>query len=317
MRRRLVGAGALASLALASPIITAADRLDFAVEVRDVVIPYPVFGVTAFPGEPVDLAVQGGSEGGDYRLSRSGGDVTRRQEAQWTWQAPNEPGWHVLRIRRQRTDSVMRLNMFVTRPRLETKRDGRLNGYRMGAYPVTRFRGLAAYRAPDGFIEVTRQTKGVRVAPHFRLGEFVSKQWGGYPRYVALQPRLLLYLEAIVKRAQAEGIDADSMVVMSGFRTPYYNARIGQGRYSRHQWGDAADIYIDERRPRGRMDDLNGDGRSTYADARVLARIAEWVQARDGPVSFVGGIGIYGSRPHRGPFIHIDTRGYRARWRHP
>jgi hypothetical protein len=294
-----------------------AERLDFAIKIRDLVIPYPVFGVTALPGEPVEFAVQGGGEAGDYGLATSGGDVTREGKANWTWTAPEQPGWHVLRVRRKRTESVMRLNMFITRPRLETKRDGRLNGYRLGVYPVRPFRGLDAYRPPSGFIEVTRETKDVRVSPHFRLGEFVSKQWGRYPRYVALRGRLLLYLEAIIEEARAQGMPASSMVIMSGFRTPYYNARIGQGRHSRHQWGDAADIYIDARPPRARMDDLNGDGRRTYADARRLARVAARVQGRDGPVSFVGGIGIYGSRSHRGPFVHVDTRGYRARWRYP
>ena len=28
----------------------------------------------------------------------------------------------------------------------------------------------------------------------------------------------------------------------------------------------------------------------------------------------VGGLGIYGPAPHRGPFIHVDVRGEAARW---
>jgi hypothetical protein len=28
----------------------------------------------------------------------------------------------------------------------------------------------------------------------------------------------------------------------------------------------------------------------------------------------VGGLGIYGPAPHRGPFVHVDTRGRPARW---
>jgi len=29
---------------------------------------------------------------------------------------------------------------------------------------------------------------------------------------------------------------------------------------------------------------------------------------------FVGGAGVYTAASGHGPFIHIDTRGYRARW---
>ena len=31
-------------------------------------------------------------------------------------------------------------------------------------------------------------------------------------------------------------------------------------------------------------------------------------------VPFVGGLGIYGPAPHRGPFVHVDTRGEPVRW---
>ena len=29
---------------------------------------------------------------------------------------------------------------------------------------------------------------------------------------------------------------------------------------------------------------------------------------------FRGGLSVYGPKPHRGPFVHVDTRGSRARW---
>jgi len=32
---------------------------------------------------------------------------------------------------------------------------------------------------------------------------------------------------------------------------------------------------------------------------------------------FIGGLGIYGPKPHRGPFVHVDVRGFRARWTKP
>ena len=68
---------------------------------------------------------------------------------------------------------------------------------------------------------------------------------------------------------------------MSGFRTPDYNEEgVGAGgrsAVSRHQYGDAADVYPDDR-GRGRMDDLNRDGRVDLKDARILAHAAEMVE---------------------------------------
>jgi hypothetical protein len=77
-------------------------------------------------------------------------------------------------------------------------------------------------------------------------------------------------------------------------------------------YGDAMDIYIDNNND-GRMDDLNGDGRIDIGDARVLAAAADRVEKKY--PSLIGGIGVY--RPKGGAhsgFVHIDTRGFRARW---
>jgi uncharacterized protein YcbK (DUF882 family) len=76
-------------------------------------------------------------------------------------------------------------------------------------------------------------------------------------------------------------------------------------------YGDAMDIYIDSDRDGG-MDDLNGDGKVDVRDARVLAAAADKVE-KNHP-SLIGGVGVYApTGAHRG-FVHIDTRGYRARW---
>jgi uncharacterized protein YcbK (DUF882 family) len=105
------------------------------------------------------------------------------------------------------------------------------------------------------------------------------------------------------------------MSVMSGFRTPQYNQRgVGAGgraQNSRHQYGDAADVFVDNNRD-GQMDDLDGDGRITTSDARLLARFVERVEARH--PDLVGGVGIYRATSAHGPFVHVDVRGVRARW---
>ncbi|NBC16040.1 MAG: hypothetical protein GVY18_01850, partial [Bacteroidetes bacterium] len=84
-------------------------------------------------------------------------------------------------------------------------------------------------------------------------------------------------------------------------------------KYSRHLYGGAADIFVDVDAD-GAMDDLNDDGRVTRADAKVLAAIVEAQSDETWYQPFLGGLGIYGPAPHRGPFIHVDVRGHRARW---
>jgi hypothetical protein len=103
-------------------------------------------------------------------------------------------------------------------------------------------------------------------------------------------------------------------VVMSGYRTPFYNAAIGNVPYSRHVWGGAADIYIDDAPRDGEMDDLNADGRIDRADAEWLAAFIDDLSDEGRFGTGIGGIGIYDSNEAHGPFVHVDTRGFRARW---
>jgi uncharacterized protein YcbK (DUF882 family) len=80
---------------------------------------------------------------------------------------------------------------------------------------------------------------------------------------------------------------------------------------SRHQYGDAADVYVTDG-GRDWMTDLNRDGRVDLRDARLLASAAERVETAH--PELVGGIGVYPATGAHGPFVHIDVRGTRARW---
>src|SRR5262249_42447969 len=92
-----------------------------------------------------------------------------------------------------------------------------------------------------------------------------------YPKYLVLDSRLLLVLESILQRANETGYHCPTLEVMSGYRTPYYNRAIGNlTTYSRHLWGDAADIFIDANPQDGEMDDLNRDGIVDFRDTKVL-----------------------------------------------
>ncbi len=194
---------------------------------------------------------------------------------------------------------------------------GRIGAYRLGRWPFEgRSSRDASYEAPKGFIEVTPGNLSVHVSDHFTLGQFVTKdQFDVWPKYVALDRRLLDKLELTIEELGRMGHPVQGLYVMSGFRTPEYNERgVGAGgrsAVSRHQYGDAADVYPDDR-GRGLMDDLNGDGRVDLSDARILAAAAERVEETHPELA--GGIGVYPANGVHGPFVHIDARGKRARW---
>jgi hypothetical protein len=205
----------------------------------------------------------------------------------------------------------MRFHVFVMVPFDHERTD--LNRYRVGRYRAERYRGSPFYSRPAGFVEVQPENLDVLVAPHFRLRQFLCKQEAGFPKYLVLHETLLLKLENVLRRLGERGIEADTFQVMSGFRTPFYNASIGnETSFSCHLYGGAADIFID-RDGNGSMDDLDGDGMSTRSDAELLAQVVRELEQEDaGP--YAGGLGIYGPKPHRGPFVHVDVRGWPARW---
>jgi len=194
---------------------------------------------------------------------------------------------------------------------------GSVGSYRVGYWPEEKGRLRSeAYENPDGFIEVTPENQSMLVSTHFKLQDFLTHdQEYVWPKYIVLREPLLDKLELVIQDLEKHGVHAGGMKVISGFRTPDYNTALGdesgRARDSRHQFGDAADVIIDNDGD-GRMDDLNRDGRVTFADVRVVLAAVERVE-KDNP-DLVGGVGLYHSSGPRGPFAHIDVRGSRARW---
>ncbi len=191
-----------------------------------------------------------------------------------------------------------------------------LNGYRLGYWPEEKGRLRSeAYKNPDGFIEVTPENEDTRVSEHFRLRDFVSHdQKSVWPKYVVLREPLLDKLELVIEDLNDHGVNAEGMRIRSGFRTPAHNLAVrgeGSARDSRHQFGDAADVFIDQV-GNGMMSDLNGDGRVSFADVKMILDAVERVEARY--PELVGGTGLYAYSGRSGPFAHIDVRGTRARW---
>lgn len=188
-----------------------------------------------------------------------------------------------------------------------------LAGYRLGRYPAPQARG-SAYAAPKYLTEVTATQIDHRLSEHFHIGQFLCKQQAGWPRYVLVQPRLLQILEAVIDELARRGQPVRTLAVMSGYRTPAYNRALGNVDHSRHIYGDAADIYVDEDGD-GAMDDLDGNGRLELADAIWLKDlIADLLPATETAAMPAGGLAVYGATAAHGPFVHVDARGYSARW---
>jgi hypothetical protein len=210
----------------------------------------------------------------------------------------------------------------ITLTPFTAKQRGRVGLYFIGNWPGERgARGPSKapadrYANPRGFIQVTQENQDTRVSEHFRLRDFLTHdQPNVWPKYLVLEIRNVDKLELVLEDLARRGVNTEGVVVMSGFRTPQYNSGGGNtgGRagLSRHMYGDAADVYIDNDR-NGTMDDLNHDGRVDVGDSRFILESVERVE-REHP-ELIGGAGVYIACCGHGPFIHIDSRGYRARW---
>ncbi|GIW52860.1 MAG: hypothetical protein KatS3mg081_2215 [Gemmatimonadales bacterium] len=286
-------------------------KAGFAVRYKGLSSRYRVNAVSVLPGQRLSIGVAGPGTG--FRLRDLEGATAVLSGGSWQWVAPGASGLYRLLVSRESPPDSIVLNVFVLVPR--SRMNGEyLNGYRIGRYPPPWGRAPEIYQPPAGFIEVTPENQDTPVSPRFRLGQFLCKQAGGYPKYVVLDERLLFKLEELLDRVNAAGIAASSFHVMSGYRTPYYNHSIGNGRYSRHVWGAAADIFIDESPADGNMDDLNGDGVVDLRDADVLYRIFDQAAADPSYTYLLGGLGKYRATRTHGPFVHVDVRGFKARW---
>ena len=226
--------------------------------------------------------------------------------------APQVPGFFYLTLVRGEDRQIVREPVVaVMRP--FTEKDGQmLNGYRIGTYLGERLRGKRGSDDdhPDGFLEVYPQYLDLAVSKHLRLRHFVTHddQADVWPKYVALNPRLLDKLELVFAELATTREDDEQQAleldVHSGFRTPGHNRRIsGAARDSRHQYGDAADVVVD----------ANRNGRFDHNDYRLVVSAVEQVERKHPDLA--GGLGIYASRRYAKPYVHIDARGRRSRWR--
>jgi hypothetical protein len=313
----------------------------FSIQVNDERFIHRINSAFALPGETITLSVDGTSRNNEYVVQTALATLQTGPNT-WTWKAPKEVGIYPVNVSHSARNTTIQLNVFVMAP-LAIARHGSLNGYRIGHYPTKAHSQLSSYLPPRGLIEVTEENENTRVSPHFRLRQFLCKQEGAYPKYIALDPRLLVVLEAILFKINERGHHSPTLSIMSGYRTPYYNRAIGNSTtYSRHLWGDAADIFVDSNPRDGEMDDFNNDGVIDIHDTEVLHDIvSEMYEPRvqrflagsffNEPLLqrlvitgytantrlqrlLTGGLARYRQTGSHGPFVHVDVRGIFTRW---
>ena len=208
----------------------------------------------------------------------------------------------------------------------------RVNGKPIGHYldprqsPVKRVRENAAqYQIPRFFALLTPETSKLRLGEDFDLEQLIAfKDYHGpdgkkvfttirHTDVLPICPPLIQKLVKLRERLRQKGVKVTRFWITSGFRTPEYNKSIGGAAYSRHCYGDAVDICIDEDGDH-KMDDLNGDGRIDRKDGLVIANACRELELEGAVVP--GGIGVYewegddSVKSH----VHIDCRGYISRW---
>ena len=111
------------------------------------------------------------------------------------------------------------------------------------------------------------------LSPHFSKHEFRSRDGAEHP----IDPKLIAMLEQIRTHFNAP------TTVVSGYRSPAHNAKVGGAKNSFHLRGMAADIRVS-----------GVDPAQVYAYCDTAFK--------------TGGVGKYRT------FTHVDCRGTRARW---
>ena len=281
------------------------DRLSFEVSINGEEVPYRLFSFFVMPGEQINL-----SANASFDLATNSMSVTRRSESRYVVKAPQKPGAYKVTIVKETERMV--LNVLVLTP-MTAKKGEYLNGYRIGTYPAKPLNDDPIYARPAGLFEINAETENLQLTPNFNMRQFICKQEGSFPKYLIIRERLLLKLEYLLEVTLSKGIEIDTFGFISGYRTPFYNKSIGNVPYSRHVWGGAADIFIDQDK-NGQMDDLNQDGVIDEKDVRYFYNLVEDEYQKQEYKKFVGGLGFYKRNERHSGFIHVDVRGKRARW---
>ncbi|MDA0710525.1 MAG: D-Ala-D-Ala carboxypeptidase family metallohydrolase [bacterium] len=146
------------------------------------------------------------------------------------------------------------------------------------------------YERVGFFIDLDRAPVGERISENFRLSEFVAPtlERGGRLAYVDAQ--MAQHVQTI-----RSGLGRP-LILTSAFRSPIHNQSAGGATFSRHIYGDAVDIDVDQSR----------------SDAEVRAQEI-FNEALDAGVDFVlplSETSVTVNGVSRVSWVHLDDRGF-------
>jgi Peptidase M15 len=305
-------------------------EVSWTVEVNGQKISPLVPTVFLLPGEPMDIRIQTLSSSPLFPLKNEtwaaeldGRPLTRQGNRMFFTDAPQKSGLYHLKINgrdQERGAGQQSLLVIVLAPFSRLK-DGFIDQFPMGFYPdpegplkkTIPEPYLSSYLPPRGFIEVTEVNQDTLVSQHFRLKDFDCHDSTPYPHYLALSPALLLKLELLTLKLQARIRPGARLIVLSGFRTPWHNREVSAAPLSRHIYGDAADVVLGFPPSKETMDGGSHNGNPDSKNAAILIRLVEEVEEESG---LSGGLGLHGrgENGNGGTLVHIDARGFKARW---
>ena len=281
-------------------------KAGFSVSILEEVNRYKIYSVFVLPGTEFTVSSES-----DIQLSGLTEYTSQLQVKKWNVSAPLIPGAYALTISGPKNEE-MHLNILVLTP-MKEKKGEYLNGYRIGYYPIATTETNPIYSRPKGLFEVTEENQDMLLTPHFTMQQFLCKQSSGFPKYIIVRERLLLKLEYLLEKVNNKGYSIETFGFISGYRTPYYNKSINNVSKSRHIYGGAADIFIDQDKD-GEMDDMNEDGLIDEKDVRIFYSLVEEEFNNPDYKRFRGGLGFYKRNTVHHGFIHVDVRGWKARW---
>ena len=113
--------------------------------------------------------------------------------------------------------------------------------------------------------------------------------------FLLVNKKLLYRILDLKKALEKNGYNKNGFRVRESFRPPVLNEAVGGARGSQHMYGNAADLIVR---------DVDNDGKVDNSDKQILLGLLEKI------IGNSGGIGRYPGTTS----IHIDVRGFRARW---
>ncbi|MCD4847574.1 MAG: hypothetical protein K8R76_05225 [Candidatus Aegiribacteria sp.] len=265
-------------------------------------LPQDRLAFVVMPGDSVTLS----SEDENTVWFVSVGEPARGEGNTFGWRAPRSHGIYYIDIS---CDSLTEKYTIIIPVESCRWRTTTLNSYPIGSYGD----GNSSRSKPACFIELTPGTSGARISTHLTIGQFLCHVEGNYPQYMAFDLRLADKLEAVLAAVKEVYPQASDIHNISGFRTPAYNASIGnETTESLHLYGQAADVWIESWPSNNLMDDIDRNKRVDVYDGEYLVEIVRILETEGHVVS--GGASAYRWISTHGPFVHIDIRGSRASW---